>query len=118
MPEQPFFPTVPCTICAERPGTLHMVVQTDAGLQGALLCESCARELMEGFGQAGIGPAATDASTGVPMDQPVFGSGPLTQARARSDRRQDASKTSVSVWCLRMVVGVRSGLLGSGRAAG
>jgi ATP-dependent Clp protease ATP-binding subunit ClpC len=95
MPEQPFSPNVPCTICAERPGTLHMVVQTDVGLQGAVLCERCARELMEGFGQAGIGPAANDndTGTGVPMGQPVFGSGPTTQARARADHKQDASKT-------------------------
>ncbi len=93
MPEQPFSPNVSCTICAERPGTLHMVVQTDVGLQGAVLCESCARELMEGFAQAGIGPAADDAAPGVPMGQPVFGSGPLTQTRPRADRGQNASKT-------------------------
>ncbi|HEV7495780.1 ATP-dependent Clp protease ATP-binding subunit [Baekduia sp.] len=93
MSEQPFSPSVPCSFCAERPGTLHMVVQTETGLQGAALCERCARDLVEGFGQAGIGPAANDASTGVPMGQPVFGSGPLTQTRPRSDRKQDASKT-------------------------
>src|SRR5215218_3446539 len=91
MPEQPFSPNVPCTICAERPGTVHMVVQTDAGLQGAVLCESCARELMEGFGHAGIGPAASTGNAGgVPMGQPVFGATGTAQARAR---QQQASKT-------------------------
>jgi ATP-dependent Clp protease ATP-binding subunit ClpC len=58
MPEQPFTNIVPCSICAERPGTLHMVVQTENGRQGAVMCESCARDLMEGFGQAGFGPSA------------------------------------------------------------
>ncbi len=97
MSDQPFSPAVPCSICAERPGTLQMVIQTDAGIQGAALCESCARDLMEGFGQAGIGPAAdigkAGGSAGVPMGQPVFGNGPRTQARSRDDQQQHASKT-------------------------
>jgi ATP-dependent Clp protease ATP-binding subunit ClpC len=96
MPDQPFTNTVPCSICAERPGTLHMVVQTESGRQGALLCESCARDLMEGFGQAGIGPAANNGSgLGVPMGQPVFGSGSpgAQQTQTRPARQQDASKT-------------------------
>jgi ATP-dependent Clp protease ATP-binding subunit ClpC len=71
-----------------------MVVQTEAGLQGAVLCESCARDLMEGFGQAGIGPAAnTGNGGGVPMGQPVFGGGPQTQAHAVPATRQDTSET-------------------------
>src|SRR3954467_10894625 len=61
MPEQPFINFVPCSICAERPGTLHMVVQTESGRQGAVMCESCARDLMEGFGQAGFGPTGAGA---------------------------------------------------------
>jgi ATP-dependent Clp protease ATP-binding subunit ClpC len=90
MPEQPFSPSAPCSFCAERPGALHMVVQTETGLQGAALCESCARDLVEGFGQAGIGPAAsTDNSGGVPMGQPVFGGAGTAQTRTR----QEASKT-------------------------
>jgi ATP-dependent Clp protease ATP-binding subunit ClpC len=95
MSDQPFTPTVPCSICAERPGTLQMVVQTESGRQGAVLCESCARDLMEGFGQAGIGPAATNNGTagGVPMGQPVFGTPQLTQTHAGADRQQNASKT-------------------------
>jgi len=40
MPDQPFTPTVPCSICAERPGTLQMVVQTETGRQSAVMCES------------------------------------------------------------------------------
>ena len=64
MPEQPFTNIVPCSICAERPGTLHMVVQTESGRQGAVMCESCARDLMEGFGQAGFGPSSQDDNAG------------------------------------------------------
>ena len=74
MPEQPFTHLVPCSICAERPGTLHMVVQTENGRQGAVMCESCARDLMEGMGQAGFGPAANG--------------GPATQTRARTDQKR------------------------------
>jgi ATP-dependent Clp protease ATP-binding subunit ClpC len=71
-----------------------MVVQTETGIQGAALCESCARDLMEGFGQAGVGPAANIGNGGgVPMGQPVFGNGAQTQARPRDDRQQHASKT-------------------------
>ncbi|HWH95444.1 MAG TPA: hypothetical protein VNT03_16400, partial [Baekduia sp.] len=73
MPEQPFTRIVPCSICAERPGTLHMVVQTESGRQGAVMCESCARDLMEGFGQAGFGPAATGGGAGgLGLGQPAF----------------------------------------------
>ncbi|MET0602388.1 MAG: AAA family ATPase, partial [Baekduia sp.] len=96
MPDQPFTPTVPCSICAERPGTLQMVVQTETGRQSAVMCESCARDLMEGFGQAGVGPAANNgAGPGVPMGQPVFGGARAVQTRARADQQQqpDASKT-------------------------
>jgi ATP-dependent Clp protease ATP-binding subunit ClpC len=90
MPDQPFTPIVPCSICAERPGTLQMVVQTESGRQGAVLCESCARDLMEGFGQAGFGPAATGNATGVPMGQPVFGG---QQTRTRAPQQANASDT-------------------------
>ena len=92
MPDQPFTSAVPCSICAERPGTLQMVVQTESGRQAAVMCESCARDLMEGFGQAG---SARAAGTGVPMGQPVFGSAGTAQTRTRADQRQQqgASKT-------------------------
>jgi ATP-dependent Clp protease ATP-binding subunit ClpC len=89
MPDQSF---TPCSICAERPGTLQMVVQTETGRQGAVMCESCARDLMEGFGQAGFGPAAdtnNGTGTGVPMGQPVFGAannGPQTRTRPAQQR--------------------------------
>jgi ATP-dependent Clp protease ATP-binding subunit ClpC len=99
MPEQPFTNIVPCSICAERPGTLHMVVQTESGRQGAVMCESCARDLMEGFGQAGFGPssegddtAGFGAANG--MNSP-FGPGrrgPATQTRQRAENA-NASKT-------------------------
>jgi ATP-dependent Clp protease ATP-binding subunit ClpC len=68
MPEQPFTNVVPCAICAERPGTLHMVVQTETGRQAAVMCESCARDLMSGHGPA------DDAETPSP-GQPGFGFG-------------------------------------------
>jgi ATP-dependent Clp protease ATP-binding subunit ClpC len=90
MPDQPFTHLAPCSICAERPGTLQMVVQTESGRQAALLCESCARDLMEGFGQAGFGPAATGNGTAAPMGQPVFGG---QQTRTRAPRQADASDT-------------------------
>jgi ATP-dependent Clp protease ATP-binding subunit ClpC len=87
MPEQPFTKIVPCSICQERPGTLHMVVATENGRQGAVMCESCARDLMEGFGQAGFGPAAQDAPA---FGQPAFGRGPAaTQTRARQQQTSD-----------------------------
>jgi ATP-dependent Clp protease ATP-binding subunit ClpC len=70
-----------------------MVVQTESGRQGAVMCESCARDLMEGFRHAGFGPAATDdTGPGVPMGQPVFGR-PGAQTSTRPARQQQASKT-------------------------
>jgi ATP-dependent Clp protease ATP-binding subunit ClpC len=90
MPEQPFTHIVPCSICQERPGTLHMVVQTESGRQGAVMCESCARDLMEGFGQAGFGPAA---NAGAAFGQPTFGRGAATQTRPRADQQAKQSDT-------------------------
>ena len=92
MSDQPFTNIVPCSICQERPGTFHMVVQTESGRQAAVMCESCARDLMEGFGQAGFGPAA-DAGSQPPFGQPGFGRGPATQQRTRAQEAQNASKT-------------------------
>ena len=100
MPEQPFTNIVPCSICAERPGTLHMVVQTESGRQGAVMCESCARDLMEGFGQAGFGPSSqgndnAGFGTANGMNSP-FGPGRRnaagTQTRQRAENA-NASKT-------------------------
>jgi ATP-dependent Clp protease ATP-binding subunit ClpC len=90
MPEQPYTNFVPCSICNERPGTLHMVVATDNGRQGALMCESCARDLMEGFGQAGFGPAAQGGAPA--FEQPGFGprGAAGTQTRARAAQRQQS----------------------------
>jgi ATP-dependent Clp protease ATP-binding subunit ClpC len=93
MPEQPF---TLCSICAERPGTLHMVVQTESGRQGAVMCESCARDLMEGFGQAGFGPSAqggnADFAAANGMNSPFARRGAAgTQTRQRPD--QNSSKT-------------------------
>ncbi|WCB92779.1 ATP-dependent Clp protease ATP-binding subunit ClpC [Baekduia alba] len=92
MPEQPFTNFVPCSICAERPGTLQMVVQTESGRQGALMCESCARDLMQGFGQAGIGPAAEgandfDGPNGNPSRRPS--GGPQTRTRQQERPTSD-----------------------------
>jgi ATP-dependent Clp protease ATP-binding subunit ClpC len=88
MPEQPFTQIVPCSICQERPGTLHMVVQTETGRQGAVMCESCARDLMEGFGNAGFGPAAA-AGPQSPFGQQPFGRGAAaTQQRTRQQPPQ------------------------------
>jgi ATP-dependent Clp protease ATP-binding subunit ClpC len=93
MSDQPFTNIVPCSICQERPGTLHMVVQTENGRQAAVMCESCARDLMEGFGQAGFGPAA-DAGHRPAFGQPGFGRNPAaTQQRTRAQEDQNASKT-------------------------
>jgi ATP-dependent Clp protease ATP-binding subunit ClpC len=99
MPEQPFTHIVPCSICAERPGTLHMVVQTESGRQGAVMCESCARDLMEGFGQAGFGPSSQgnganggDFAAANGMNSPF---GPRRGAAQQTRQRPaaDASKT-------------------------
>src|SRR3954451_14334343 len=84
MPDQPFTNFVPCAICAERPGTLQMVVQTESGRQGAVMCESCARDLMEGFGQAGFGPAAQGNAGFAANGGPGRNAG--TQTRARTAR--------------------------------
>src|SRR5215207_5531998 len=91
MSDQPFTPIVPCSICAERPGTLQMVVQTETGRQGAVLCESCARDLMEGFGQAGFGPTAGRGD--VPMGQPAFGTAGTQRTQTRATAPRDGSKT-------------------------
>jgi ATP-dependent Clp protease ATP-binding subunit ClpC len=92
MPEQPFTHIVPCSICAERPGTLHMVVQTENGRQGAVMCESCARDLMEGFGQAGFDPTAQDASAAARngANSPF---GPRGGAPTRQRPRPDANSS-------------------------
>jgi ATP-dependent Clp protease ATP-binding subunit ClpC len=59
MPEQPSFNHfVPCAVCGERPGTMQMVVATESGRRGAPMCDICARELMDGFGQAGLDPSS------------------------------------------------------------
>jgi ATP-dependent Clp protease ATP-binding subunit ClpC len=58
VPEQPSFNVVPCAVCGERPGTMHMVVATENGRQAAAMCETCARELMQGFEQSGQNPYA------------------------------------------------------------
>jgi ATP-dependent Clp protease ATP-binding subunit ClpC len=88
MPEQPYTNFVPCSVCGERPGTLQMLVATDTGRHTASMCEPCARELMQGFGEAGYGPAA-----GAPA-QP-FGPGGVPNAgaatRARTQQKQSAT---------------------------
>jgi ATP-dependent Clp protease ATP-binding subunit ClpC len=86
MPEQPFTNFVPCSICQERPGTLHMVVQTESGRQGTVMCESCARDLMEGFGQAGFGPAANASAPAFGAQSP-FGRGAATAQRTRAQQQ-------------------------------
>src|SRR3982074_1570261 len=60
MPENANTPLAPCSVCGERPGTLHMVVATENGREGAALCQPCAREIMEGFDAAGRGPRGLD----------------------------------------------------------
>src|SRR3954471_12490310 len=84
MPEQPFTQIVPCSVCQERPGTLHMVVQTESGRQGAVMCESCARDLMEGFGAAGFGPAAAAGAS-----RPANGPATAQRTRARQEQGSD-----------------------------
>jgi ATP-dependent Clp protease ATP-binding subunit ClpC len=37
---------------------MHMVVATETGRRAAAMCDVCARELMQGFGQAGSNPAS------------------------------------------------------------
>ncbi|WP_051222656.1 ATP-dependent Clp protease ATP-binding subunit [Conexibacter woesei] len=98
MPEQPFTNIVPCSICAERPGTLHMVVQTESGRQGAVMCESCARDLMEGFGQAGFGPSSqgndnADFTAANGMNSPF---GPGRRGAAGTQTRQRAENANAS----------------------
>ncbi|QEC47753.1 ATP-dependent Clp protease ATP-binding subunit [Baekduia soli] len=78
MPENPFTPPVPCSVCAQRPGTMHMVVATDAGRRGAVLCEPCAREMMQGLGAAGLGPSAQGAGAPAP-DAPASGTPALDE---------------------------------------
>src|SRR4051794_31265619 len=93
MPEQPFTNFVPCSICAERPGTLQMVVQTESGRQGAVMCESCARDLMQGFGQAGFGPAAEGNAFGSANGGPAIGRPAGTQTRTRNPNQTTSSDT-------------------------
>jgi ATP-dependent Clp protease ATP-binding subunit ClpC len=58
-----------------------MVIATDNGRQGAVMCETCARDLMQGFEQAGIGPSA-QGDAPYAGDQPGFGRA-ATQPRTR-----------------------------------
>jgi ATP-dependent Clp protease ATP-binding subunit ClpC len=90
MPDLPFSPSVPCSICAERPGSLQMVIQTESGRQAAVLCESCARDLVEGFGQAGFGPAAErEASTRAASKTPALDEFGRDLTRDASEGRVD-----------------------------
>jgi ATP-dependent Clp protease ATP-binding subunit ClpC len=42
-----------CLACGQRPGTVRVVVSTEAGPSGRVLCEPCARQLMNGGAPAG-----------------------------------------------------------------
>src|SRR4051794_24482657 len=82
MPDSPFTPPVPCAVCAERPGTIEMVVATQSGRRAAPMCERCAQTLMQGFGQV---PGLAGAAFGGPAGGPV-----ATRTRAPE---QPASET-------------------------
>jgi ATP-dependent Clp protease ATP-binding subunit ClpC len=41
---------------------MHMVVATETGRHAAAMCDTCARELMQGFGQPGVNPASVGAT--------------------------------------------------------
>jgi ATP-dependent Clp protease ATP-binding subunit ClpC len=80
MPENANTPLAPCSVCGERPGTLHMVVATENGREGAALCQPCAREIMEGFDAAGLGPRGLNRQP-QPQSQPQpAGDTPATPA--------------------------------------
>jgi ATP-dependent Clp protease ATP-binding subunit ClpC len=87
MSEQPYKNFIPCSVCAERPGTLSMIVQTESGRHGTTMCETCASELMQGFGQAGFGPAAQAGA------QPFGSQNPNGAAAPRARNRQQQSST-------------------------
>jgi ATP-dependent Clp protease ATP-binding subunit ClpC len=42
-----------CLACGQRPGTVRVVVSTEGGPSGRVLCETCARQLMNGGAPAG-----------------------------------------------------------------
>ena len=44
MPQSPFTPPVPCAVCAERPGTIEMVVATQSGRRSHLRMLSLLRD--------------------------------------------------------------------------
>jgi ATP-dependent Clp protease ATP-binding subunit ClpC len=85
LPQQPFFNAVPCAVCGERPGTMHMVVATETGRHAAAMCDVCARELMQGFGQPGVSPTSigtTPIGAGAPNP---------AQTRLRTEQEQSAT---------------------------
>jgi len=86
LPEQPNFNAVPCAVCGERPGTMHMVVATETGRHAAAMCDVCARGLMQGFGQAGVNPADVGAT-------PIDGAGipDPSQTRVQTEQQQSAT---------------------------
>jgi ATP-dependent Clp protease ATP-binding subunit ClpC len=57
------FNAPPCSVCAERPASLHVVVASEQGRQVAPMCEPCAREIAEGMARAGQGPFAAQPQT-------------------------------------------------------
>jgi ATP-dependent Clp protease ATP-binding subunit ClpC len=95
MPEQPYQNQnqnfTPCSVCSERPGTLAMIVQTESGRHAAPMCQQCARELMQGFGQAGIGPSAQ--STGANAFGAAFPNANANGSAPRTGNPQKKSST-------------------------
>jgi ATP-dependent Clp protease ATP-binding subunit ClpC len=66
---------------------MHMVVATENGRHAAAMCDVCARELMQGFGQAGVNPASVGAS-------PIGAPGSFDpNAATRTTPQPQASKT-------------------------
>jgi ATP-dependent Clp protease ATP-binding subunit ClpC len=68
-----------CSVCGQRPGTVRVVLATEAGPSGRAVCERCARELMSmsaagnqpgagfGFGRPGGAPGQGGPQAGGPQ---------------------------------------------------
>jgi ATP-dependent Clp protease ATP-binding subunit ClpC len=63
MPEPTFTPTVPCSICGQRPGTVPLVVATENGRRETSMCEQCASALVARNGGPGREPARPRSTT-------------------------------------------------------
>ena len=78
LPEYPF-PTPPCAVCGERPGTVRMIFAAGPQRRAALLCETCAAQM--GRQPAGVEARSTSSGATSPPRRPPGRIDPVDRPR-------------------------------------